>query len=337
MQVVAVNDDGIMLAATKPIEQLKAEGADAKTIRTCEAFLAERERVIGLAPTSLDGLPRIGPDEVGNPVYWLNVVREHSGKAVALDGAAWNDLIESLLPEDGDEEMGGGFNLKHHIQPAQGFASLAANDEELRHLARFGLAVGRYIPLFTHDDSSDWVGVCPDEDILIPVLRQRKQNISSDHPEPYEVWMSLTPMEFATCGTSIGPAEGNVLMGGLGLGWMARKMAEKPEVEKVTVIERHPDIARIFDPKHPKIEVVVGDANSLGLELYLKYDYLAWDIWPNYSQAHRDKDWQLLKQKAEKAGIKTWQWARKLHTTKPDFPELWWWAIDASGFLALEV
>src|SRR5579885_2058394 len=52
------------------------------------------------------------------------------------------------------------------------------------------------------------------------------------------VWMSLTPMEMLTQRSGIPFATKTVVLGGLGLGWLLRKVCEKPEVERVVVVER---------------------------------------------------------------------------------------------------
>jgi spermidine synthase len=49
--------------------------------------------------------------------------------------------------------------------------------------------------------------------------------------------MSLTPTEVMTQRGGVRAARGAVLIGGLGLGWLLRKVCETPEVEKVIVVE----------------------------------------------------------------------------------------------------
>lgn len=320
---------GLFLFAHPPAEVLREVGLDERSIELIENIRAEQEKVVDLAPAKITG--SVVGRELREPDFWAGAMESQGERLLSLDGGEWNSLVRDLMPKDG-ADLGDGFELHWHHQPAKGVATLAANDEEYRHLANFGFAFDRHIPLFTHDSQGRWCGVTLTEDIKIPVLRQRKAFVSELEPEEFQVWMSLTPMEFATCSGGVQQAHGKVLMGGLGLGWMAKMIAEKPDVTKVTVIESHPGIAKAFDPGHPKVEVIIGDANDHGLRLYLEHDFLAWDIWPSYGLAEGDERWQALKFKAEQAGKGTWQWCRDYTPEGDSMPQLWWWGMDESIF-----
>jgi hypothetical protein len=51
------------------------------------------------------------------------------------------------------------------------------------------------------------------------------------------VWMSLTPTEMMTLRGAVKMASHTVVLGGLGLGWLLRKVCQKPEVERVILVE----------------------------------------------------------------------------------------------------
>lgn len=70
-------------------------------------------------------------------------------------------------------------------------------------------------------------------DIIIPTLYTNRRDMWG-RPE---VWMSITPMEVFTQRSAVREAKGKVLIGGLGLGWLLRKMAAKPRVTEVIVVE----------------------------------------------------------------------------------------------------
>ena len=73
---------------------------------------------------------------------------------------------------------------------------------------------------------------CFDGDAAVPMIFE---------PDPdegrWKTWMSLTPNEIMTCNPGVEAATGRVLVGGCGLGWMAQKIAQKPNVTAVTVVD----------------------------------------------------------------------------------------------------
>ncbi len=80
-------------------------------------------------------------------------------------------------------------------------------------------------------------------------------------------WMTLTPVDLDTCDDAIDAAEGNVITFGLGLGYFAYMASEKPSVTSVTVIEKSPNVIKLFK-KHilpqfenkEKIHIIEADA-----------------------------------------------------------------------------
>lgn len=80
-------------------------------------------------------------------------------------------------------------------------------------------------------------------------------------------WMTLTPVDLDTSDEAIDAAHGRVVTFGLGLGYYAYMCARKPEVESITVIERSPDVIRLFR-KHilpqfehsEKVRIIESDA-----------------------------------------------------------------------------
>lgn len=80
-------------------------------------------------------------------------------------------------------------------------------------------------------------------------------------------WMTLTPADTVTSREAIAAAHGKVVTYGLGLGYYAFHTAEKPTVKSVTVIEKSPDVIRLFRehllphfPHGEKIRVIEADA-----------------------------------------------------------------------------
>ena len=101
-------------------------------------------------------------------------------------------------------------------------------------------------------------------------------------------WMTLTPVDMDTCEDAIKAARGKVVTFGLGLGYYAYMAALKDEVESVTVIEKSPDVIKLFDryifpyfPKKDKVRVINADAFEYARNIMPSedYDYAFVDIW----------------------------------------------------------
>jgi hypothetical protein len=80
-------------------------------------------------------------------------------------------------------------------------------------------------------------------------------------------WMTLTPVDLDTCEQAIDAAHGKVVTFGLGLGYYAYMVSEKPQVEKIVVVEKSPDVIELFNtlilpqfPNGKKVEIVNCDA-----------------------------------------------------------------------------
>lgn len=101
-------------------------------------------------------------------------------------------------------------------------------------------------------------------------------------------WMTLTPVDMDTCRDAIAAAHGRVVTFGLGLGYYAFRAAEKPDVESVTVVERSPEVIKLFCdellpqmPCRDKIKVVEYDAFEYAKDVMPNEDFdIAFvDIW----------------------------------------------------------
>ncbi len=88
-------------------------------------------------------------------------------------------------------------------------------------------------------------------------------------------WMTLTPVDLDTCEKEIEAAHGNVITFGLGLGYYTYMVSQKPSVEKITVIEKSPDVIRLFKEEilpqfsfPEKVEIIEADA----------FEYAEWEM-----------------------------------------------------------
>ena len=103
------------------------------------------------------------------------------------------------------------------------------------------------------------------------------------------VWMCITPNEMNTMQPYVDKASGHVITFGLGLGYFAFMAMNKPDVNKVTIIEMDQKVIDIFNrnilpyfPHQEKIEIIKSEATA-----YLKnndmsrYDFIYFDLWHN--------------------------------------------------------
>jgi len=104
-----------------------------------------------------------------------------------------------------------------------------------------------------------------------------------------ETWMSPTLTERNTMALPIKKAHGNVLTFGLGIGYFPYNCILKEEVESVTIIEKNPDIIKLFKEKilpqfntAKNINIVEGDLFDYYNNEFLKnFDYIFVDVWKN--------------------------------------------------------
>lgn len=95
------------------------------------------------------------------------------------------------------------------------------------------------------------------------------------------VVMSDTPMEKRDHVPFVHAARGHVLIHGLGLGMALAAILEKPEVERVTVIEKSPDVISLVAPSYddPRVEIVEGDAFTWRPPRGVRFGAVWHDIW----------------------------------------------------------
>lgn len=109
-------------------------------------------------------------------------------------------------------------------------------------------------------------------------------------PAIYEgdrLWMSVVPNEIETMKAPIAKCHGKVATLGLGMGYFAFMVAEKPEVDEVLVVERDEAVISLFVthilphfPHKDKVHILHQDAfDFLDSHKPADYDILFCDIW----------------------------------------------------------
>ena len=103
--------------------------------------------------------------------------------------------------------------------------------------------------------------------------------------EGNNVWMSLNPNEIETMKPYIEKGKGNVLVLGLGMGYVPYMMSLKDDVKSITIIEKDKEIIELFKKallpqfiNKNKIKIIEDDAISY-LNKNNKYDYIFADLW----------------------------------------------------------
>lgn len=108
------------------------------------------------------------------------------------------------------------------------------------------------------------------------------------------IWMSMTPQEIESQYMPIRLAEGQVGLGGLGLGYAAARIASKPSVSHVLVYETNPVVIELWYRnfgEHPKIKIVQQDVATIrGLAFDLFFNDVYAKMWDDETWEH----WNLL-------------------------------------------
>lgn len=105
--------------------------------------------------------------------------------------------------------------------------------------------------------------------------------------EGTDLWMSLNPNEINTMDSTIKKVKGNVLVLGLGMGYITYMLSRKKDVKSIMVIERNKDdislfkkyLLPLFENKN-KIKIINMDAFEYINKNY-NFDYIFADLWFN--------------------------------------------------------
>ncbi len=115
-----------------------------------------------------------------------------------------------------------------------------------------------------------------------------------------QLMMSDTPMERESNQEILEKAHGHVLIGGLGLGMVLLALQEKPEVERITIVETNPDVLKLICDQltgyfSNKVQVVQDDAFTFSGYGW-KFNTIYMDIWPDYGE-HLKSQMNVLREK----------------------------------------
>lgn len=155
--------------------------------------------------------------------------------------------------------------------------------------------------------------------VIVPMLIDMKRDenghsFSDGEPERLRaawgnVWMSLTPSEMITQRSGIKKATGNVVIGGLGLGWLLKKVCAKETVGQVIVVEKSQELLDWYGydlcRTLPKVKDVI--CNDIYREITRHGDdsQFLLDIWPIFQGARLDR---RLRDARRVLGDRLWAW-----------------------------
>ena len=154
-------------------------------------------------------------------------------------------------------------------------------------------------------------------DVLIPILANSKP-VQVGGRTMADVgtytWMSLTPLEFFTLRYGVQAAQGDVMIGGVGLGWLLGRVCAKDSVRRVRVVDLSPELVEWFRPAIERaypavvtksVEWVVDDAWN-HIDCFGADTCNLMDIWPNYADAKHDQ--AVKRVRAERNPKRLWCW-----------------------------
>ncbi|MCS4291911.1 hypothetical protein M2375_000106 [Comamonas sp. BIGb0152] len=105
----------------------------------------------------------------------------------------------------------------------------------------------------------------------------------------WDTWMSLSPFEIESQELACRHAHGHTVVMGLGMGWVTANIALNPAVERVTVVERDPEVIALFQHMQvleglppeaaAKIHIEQADALQWRPAPQQVVDWLYADIW----------------------------------------------------------
>ncbi|SRR5258705_6024441 len=118
------------------------------------------------------------------------------------------------------------------------------------------------------------------------------------------LWMQDSPIEIFLHHFAIDAAQGDVLIGGLGIGYSAKVIARKSNVDSVKVVEINPDVIKLVAPyterAQPKIKVVHNDLWLFLAGTRQRFDFVFLDIWRSTGEYEFEKTVQPLRKLAKR-------------------------------------
>lgn len=105
------------------------------------------------------------------------------------------------------------------------------------------------------------------------------------------LWMSDTPLEAESLASAVELAHGDVLVAGLGLGFLPFVLEASPTVTSIDIVELRPEIIDLVYPQlelKDKTDIICGDFYSFVDMTSKRYDFIYVDIWGSITAPLRE-------------------------------------------------
>jgi len=145
--------------------------------------------------------------------------------------------------------------------------------------------------------------VCFTDTVYVPVLIRVQRSP--------KVVMSATPMEIMSMRYGIKRSTGNTIVGGMGIGWLAKNVLRRKKVKHVTVVDIDEGVLNYWgkylrDEFGDKVTLVHADIYDYLNEKQPEFDRLLMDIWDSNSNWEFDRKFREVRNQHE--SIKLWWW-----------------------------
>jgi len=102
---------------------------------------------------------------------------------------------------------------------------------------------------------------------------------------------------------------GNVLICGLGIGFVNEVLVDIPDINKVMIIEKHQEVIDLvwsYCKKDERFEIVRADANTW--KPIMNFDFAWLDSWIEHDEIKQDKWWKIITEKYSEYCNKVMVW-----------------------------
>jgi hypothetical protein len=135
-----------------------------------------------------------------------------------------------------------------------------------------------------------------------------------DNEHTWDTWMSLSPHEIESQELGCRHAYGHTAVMGLGMGWAALNIALRPQVRRVSVIERDPEVIALFTrsgalasvPAEAAAKIHIVQADAMAWRPDTPVDFVHADIWRTLAEPQALDDVRRMQANVQAACIYFW-------------------------------
>lgn len=122
------------------------------------------------------------------------------------------------------------------------------------------------------------------------------------------LWMTDAEFEWRSNLEAVNRMTGDILIAGLGIGFVIHPILGRPNVSSITVIEKNADVIALIAPRFPTVNVIHADAREWR-PTRRSYDCVYLDIWPDVPSSDQREDIKALKKKY-RPGLRKGGWVK---------------------------